>query len=312
MKRLLQYLIFCVFALLVYDRGLSLILDYLYLKTKTGQTGGKINYYLTSAKSFDFLIMGNSRSLYQVIPDSLAADAYNLSHAGMGPSFQTGLLSVLIKHTKMPKTILLHIEPYDFIGDHENRDIQNLKYYYGKDSIVTQLINRISSTEKLKFAFQLYRYNGKGFSLLKNFIQTGSSVVVNNGYEPLLPQLTDSANTLYSVQAYRPIPSTHLNPEQMEILSDFIRMCRDKNTMLICFTSPVYYESGSGLNVTLDSLDAFLTKMDVPYLNYIKSPIESLENHPSLWRDANHLNHKGAQIETQRLKKDLTELLEPE
>ncbi|MCB0489365.1 MAG: hypothetical protein R2820_08790 [Cyclobacteriaceae bacterium] len=312
MKKLFQYLIFCMFALLVTDRGLSFILDYLYVKTKTGQTGGKINYYLTSTKHVDFLIMGNSRSLYQIIPDSLAGNAYNLSHAGMGPSFQTGLLSVLIKQAKLPSIILLHIEPYDFIGDHENRDIQNLRYYYGKDSIVTQLINKISTTEKFKFTFQLYRYNGKGFSLLKNFVQTSSSAIDSNGYEPLPPQPTDSINTLYSVQAHEPIPAASLNPEQAEILSDFIQMCRVKNIKLICFTSPVYYESDSNFTVALDSLGAFLAKMNVPYLNYIKSPIESLENHPSLWRDANHLNHKGAQIESQRLKKDLTGLLEQE
>lgn len=304
LKKLILYLSICALTLFIADLGLSLIFDYLYKRTKTGQTGGKINYYLSSASPANILIMGNSRSLYQIIPDSIGHDVFNLSHAGMGPAFQTGLLSILIHQAKMPDTILLHLEPYDFIGDQSNRDIQNLKYYYGKDSLVTQLINKINPTEKYKFIFQLYRYNGRVISLVKNFIQTNNSIVSSNGYEPLFPQPSDSSNTLYSSQTQGSNHNAPFNRDQFELLIDFIQMCRHQNTELICFTSPIY-TSDHEFRSVLDSITVNLNKTEVPYINFIDSPIELLEKRPSLWRDANHLNHNGAQIESQALKNSI-------
>jgi len=310
MNKLIRYITICALALVLTDLALGLVFDYLYSKTKTGQTGGKINHYLSLASPPDILIMGNSRSLYQIIPDSIGPDAYNLSHAGMGPSFQTGLLNILINQKKIPGTILLHLEPYDFFGNQPNRDIQNLRHYYGKDSIVTQLIDRISPTEKFKYVFQLYRYNGRIMSLLKNFIQTNNSVATDTGYEPLPAHPSDSLNTLYSVQARELVAAGVYNPKQLVLLNNFILMCRQQNISLICFSSPLYKSSGREFKSTLDSLTTYLAKMDVPYINYIEFPIASLENHPSLWRDANHLNHLGAQLESQALKKSVNKLLQ--
>ncbi len=312
MRKFIRYFSLCVLTLFAADLGLSLVFDYLYINTKTGQTGGKINHYLSAASPTTILIMGNSRSLYQIIPDSIGTDVYNLSHAGMGPAFQTGLLSILVNQEKIPDTILLHLEPYDFLGDQSNKDIQNLKYYYGKDSLVTQLINKISPTEKYKFTSALYRYNGRAISLFKNFIQTTNNNVNNNGYEPLLPQPSDSTNTLYSAEAIEPIQPASFNRGQLEILVDFIQMSRHQKIKLICFTSPTYYASGQHFRPALDSLTAYLNKMEVPYINFIDAPIELLENRPTLWRDANHLNHAGAQIESQALKNSVNKLRDME
>ena len=172
MRKFSIFFIVSLLILFAFDRGFGYIFDSLYRQTKTGQTGGKINYYLSLSKTPEWVVMGNSRAFYQIIPDSFAMPTYNLCHAGMHQVFQTGLITQMEKEGKMPKLILLHLEPEEFIGEQFNRDIQNLKFYHGKNEWITGELNALSRYEQAKFLFASYRYNGRVISLLKNYLQT--------------------------------------------------------------------------------------------------------------------------------------------
>jgi hypothetical protein len=287
--------------MLLVDRGLGLLLDHLYSKVKTGQTGGKINYYLSKSSLPPLLIMGNSRALYQVIPDSLGIQSFNLAHAGMSQIFQTGLISILKDAHKMPPLILLHLEPEEFTIDDNGSDIQNLKYYYGKNTLVTQYISRISIFESSKFNFQLYRYNGRVFTLLKNLIQSTLLFKDYNGYDAILASPKDSLHTIYSSHALKDIENVNLNPRQLSYLLAFISICKQSKTTLICFTSPMYRQP-KNLNVVAGKLNVILKSQGIRYINFIQNPIETLKDKPSLWKDVHHLNDNGAIIETRELR----------
>ncbi|MEQ8362601.1 MAG: hypothetical protein RH948_06990 [Cyclobacteriaceae bacterium] len=287
------------------DRGFNYLLDQLYNETMTGQTGGKINHYLSLKNSPEILIMGNSRSLYQVIPESINPNSYNLSHAGMGLAFQSGLLSILSEKEKMPSIILLHLDPDDFTSDQRNSDIRNLKYYYGRNAVITNSINNLSRAEKFKYLFKLYRHNGRLIPLLKNYIQTLNTTTFSNGYESLMPKPQDSINTIYSSMAQKKLPEKKFDKNQLKLLNDFILLCQQSDTKLICFTSPVYFNPGNRYQITLYNIESFLASQEIPYINYLTNPIQPLQNRPSLWRDAFHLNDSGAKIESKSLKESI-------
>jgi hypothetical protein len=297
-----------IVLLIVCDRSLGYLFDYFYKHTKTGQTGGKINYYLSLPQTPEWVIMGNSRALYQIIPDSFARPTYNLCHAGMHQIFQTGLLTQMEKEGKMPPLILLHIEPNEFMGEQFNRDIQNLKYYHSKNEWITRELNTLSSYEKVKFLFACYRYNGRVISLMKNYIQTMRSPVASNGYMAIEPTATDSATTMYSLQQKHPIVAETINEQQWSYLNEFIGRCQKNGTQVICFTSPIYsyhHKSSSGVQ----ALESRLQNMGVPYINYLKKNIPSLQQKASLWKDRHHLNHAGAQFESSVLADDVVDIL---
>ncbi|MFY8035865.1 MAG: hypothetical protein ACOVMQ_01800 [Cyclobacteriaceae bacterium] len=294
--------------LFICDRSLSYLFDYFYQHTKTGQSGGKINYYLSLEKTPEWVVMGNSRALYQIIPDSFPATTYNLCHAGMHQIFQTGLLTQMANEGKMPKLILLHIEPEEFIGEQFNRDIQNLKYYHSKNEWITNELNALSPYEPTKFFFASYRYNGRVISLMKNYLQTRRTDYNSNGYMVIEPSETDSITTMYSLQQAQPPSNEKLNLQQWNYLRAFIDRCQKEKTQVICFTSPVYSYSYRATAGVLE-LEKNLEKMGVPYINYLQKNIPALQQRASFWKDRHHLNHAGAQIESSVLQHDVDSLL---
>lgn len=297
-----------VSLLIVCDRSLGYLFDYFYQHTKTGQTGGKINYYLNLSKTPEWVIMGNSRALYQIIPDSFARPTYNLCHAGMHQIFQTGLLTQMAGEGKMPTLILLHIEPDEFMGEQFNRDIQNLKYYYSKNEWITRELDRLSRYEQVKFLFASYRYNGRVISLIKNYIQTMRAPYASNGYMAIEPTATDSATTMYSLHQELPTAAKIINKQQWNYLNEFVSRCRKNGTHVICFTSPIYsYHQAS--NIGMQELESRLKKMGVPYINYLNKKIPALQKKASFWKDRHHLNHAGAQMESSVLAKDIEDIL---
>lgn len=299
-----------VVLLIVCDRSLGFLFDFFYKHTKTGQTGGKINYYLSLPKTPEWVVMGNSRALYQIIPDSFARPTYNLCHAGMHQIFQTGLLTEMEKQGKMPPLILLHIEPDEFLGEQFNRDIQNLKYYHSKNEWITHELNVLSRYEQVKFLFASYRYNGRVISLMKNYIQTMRAPYASNGYMAIEPTFTDSTTTMYSLQQKLPVAAENMNEQQWDYLNEFIARCHKNGTQVFCFTSPIYsYHQKS--NPGIQELESRLQKLQVPYINYLKKDILALQLKASLWKDRYHLNHTGAQIESSVLAKDVDEILRP-
>ncbi len=294
-----------VAALLVFDNLTATVFDQLYKNVRTGQTGGKINQYLSLASTPDVLIMGNSRALYQIIPDSISPTAFNISHAGMGPGFQTGLLSILAQKNRLPKKILLHIEPSDFTTEQSNTDIQNLKFYYHENSYVRDQINRISKYEKYKYWFSMYRYNGRLMPLIKNLVLNREETNLG-GYEWISPTPHDSINTIYSYEKAKAYKEAAFNQDQLLFLEAFLDLCAQHNIQVVAFTSPLFNHLNQ-FPIATHQLVQFLTQRNIPFIRLTDAEQVVLSD-PFLWKDAFHLNHSGAQIQSRLISEKLKNL----
>jgi hypothetical protein len=332
MKRFFSYLGVALITLFAADRLLALAYDFLYNRMLIGQTGGKLNRYLTLPQQPSLVVMGNSRAYYQVIPDSFSVPTYNLCHAGMSQIFQTGLLSVISSHNRLPRTILLHLDPSEYTtGGEQPDDIKNLKHYYNRDTSVTRYINQLGmirpmvflgpwlglppemgafSAEKYKYVFDSYRYNGRVINLVKNAIETTRIPVskLGNGYEMIVPTERDSINTIYSARHEKPNPAVFFHPERLRHLRQFLAMCRAKNVRVIGFTSPLYKAVSHDV-ITCNKFRAFMQSQGLSYIDYVNQPLVSVQGKPKLWKDARHLNHLGAQLESQDLARKVNHLL---
>lgn len=311
MKKFFLYVALLLGVLVVADRALAFVFDRFYARTRTGQTGGKINLYLTQPRQPELLIMGNSRALYQIIPDSFPVSTFNLCHAGMSQVFQTGLLDVISHEKRLPRVILLHLDPFDYTKPVDQvSDIQNLKYYFGRNATVTKYVGQISPFEPYKYWFDSYRYNGRVVSLLKNFVETVRTPAdkLGDGYVPLPPTPRDSLKTIYSVQRDTNDVRLIFHEDRLHYLLEFVELCRANNIRLICFTSPIYpklpYAEAAGRK-----LEAELRARSIPYVDYINEPIPALVNRPTLWLDSRHLNELGAKIESHDLARRVAPML---
>jgi hypothetical protein len=304
MKVFLKYLFALLCLVFILDRGLGYIFNKFYIHNKVRSTGGKINYYL-SLPPPDLLVMGSSRSL-AIIPDSFKVSCFNLGHEGMDDVFQTGLLDIIIRSNKIPKTILLHVDPEIYYAkdtDTYSRGIENLKYYYGKDSLVTVYINEISFHERFFFLFHLYRYNGRAFNLIKNAITNPEYIERNKGYEPINPTPDDSINTITMARIMPDDGPFKLS--RLKYLFRFIDLCKSNHIQLILFTSPQYANRFKDAS----EFDSIINYKGIPYINYLKLGLPVIENNPKMWRDPVHLNSTGAAYESSDLAKRVTVLL---
>lgn len=330
MKRFLLYLVLVLAVVFVADRALALVYDALYRRTMIGQTGGKINQYLSLPTQPALVVMGNSRAYYQVIPDSFAVPTYNLCHAGMSQVFQTALLNVISTADRLPTTILLHLDPPEYTNPAEQlTDVQNLKHYYGRDTTVTRLTNQLGivqpfawlaplvdsataafSAERPKYLFGTYRYNGRVINLVKNAAQSARTpyASLGNGYEAILPSDRDSLTTIYTARRDTADPTARFHPERLRFLRQFLRVCRDRRIRVIGFTSPLYaappHEAAA-----CRAFGQFLRAEGVPYIDYVSHPLAAVQGRPSLWKDSHHLNHVGAQMQSHDLARRVAHLL---
>ena len=311
MKRFFLYLAVVTVAVVAADRLLAVVYDALYRRTLIGQTGGKINRYLSLPETPKLVVMGNSRAFYQVIPDSFAVPTYSLCHAGMSQVFQTGLLSVMASAERLPPTILLHLDVPEYTAAQEQlTDIQNLKFYYRRDTTVTRLIRRISPYERHKYFFDTYRYNGRVINLLKNAAQSAITPTdqLGNGYEAIAASSVDSVATILSARRDVADSAARFHPERLRHLRQFLAMCRANHVRVIGFTSPLYARSPHELTACR-ALGRFLRAEGVPYIDYVNQPLASLQGRPTLWKDSHHLNELGARLQSQDLARRVNVLL---
>ncbi|MBF9222137.1 hypothetical protein [Hymenobacter ruricola] len=272
------------------DFALTKLFDALYVRVRTGQTGGEINQYLAMPQTPAMLIMGNSRARYQVDPDSFVVPTYSLCHAGMGQVFQTGLLDVLRLHKKLPPAILLHVDFEEYMDADNTEDVGNLRYYYHKVPSITSEINGISKYERVKYLFQFYRYNGRTINTLKNYLQSINYSYAGNGYQKSPPVLGDTAT--FRMPAPSPV-NPRVHRANLRHLESFIKRCKSNQVKLLCFTSP-YLSPHSYAATAARSIDSLLRTQHVPYLNVAAHTPPILMHHAKLWQDGDHLNELGA------------------
>lgn len=305
MKKFSYFFLLFLGGLFFLDRSAAWLLDQMYLRIRDGQRGGLVNTYLNLPPR-PILLMGDSRVVANVCPDSIGPAAFSLAHNGTTQIFHTGLLSVLREQNKLPKTIVLHVDLEEFLRPSHPEDIQYLKYYYGQAPLVTAYTNEWAWLSPLKFSFALARHTGTLGSLAKNYVSRHQPSPLNQGYEPKMATPDDSLRVLYALEKLNAEPP-YLNRSHLRYLQDFIAICQQEKVELICFTA-TYYRRPRHVARTSALVDSLLRAESIPYINYAQHPIAELSAKARYWRDATHLNILGVPLQSQDLARRLAEL----
>ena len=247
MKKILSYLISLVIIFAILNYVIATGLANLYKSNFEGQSGGKINCLLENNKNVQILAIGDSRCAHHIIPDDLGPNNFNLSHNGMSLIFHTGLIDQVINYEEISvDTILLNLDILElsFLNEKNNFDIKQLKYFYGKNTWITNKVNLLDFKEKYKYFLPIYKWNGKIPTLIANiFLKNNRSL---NGYVPTISSKRDSLNVLWQWKSTNnnllKNKDLNINKQCSEYLIHIKNICLKSNITLICFFSPIKHE----------------------------------------------------------------------
>lgn len=311
MFKFLKYFVLLFLVVVVADRVIYFAITKVQASTYRGIQGGKINHYLALPQTPNLLIMGPSNAAYQVDPQNFAVPTYNLGHPDTEDAFQTALLSVVIRNNKIPKNILLHVNPFAYLGknakeDYNSKSPLKLGYLYSKDPLVTKYINDIGIKERIKYFFRLTRYNNKVIGIAKDFAQTKVSGPIPNGFFAFEPAITDSFNVTTDYKkiltlAKPDFDSTDVvQTKKLKYLDEFLVLCKLHQINVILFTLPFYPDVAEQRKDELATqmVRTFSKQRNATYIDFRQTSLSQLINNPAYWKDLQHLNATGTKLES--------------
>ena len=312
MLKFLKYLVVLLVVVFVADRAIYFLISKVQKASYRGIQGGKINHYLSLQQAPTLLIMGPSNAAYQINPNNFEVPTYNLGHPDTEDAFQTALLSIVVNSNKAPKNILLHVNPFAYLGNNANDVYEStsplkLGYYYSKDTVVTQYINDLGIKERIKYFFKLSRYNNKVVGIAKDFAQTKVSGLFEDGFFAFEASADDSFNVVTEykkvIRMAKPeYDSTNvIQLKKLKYLEHFVALCKLHNINLILFTLPYYPDvmKQRSDELATRSVRSFSTQHGLQYFDFRQTNLVQLINHPTYWKDMQHLNSIGSKLESE-------------
>lgn len=291
MKKFLIHIIcFCILIVVV-DRCMGIVFDYLRENAKGGST--KELYYIANESVDDVVIFGSSRANHhyvpQIIEDSLGLTCFNMGKDGNGIVLMYGRYQMLLERYN-PKLIIYDVNySFDFSTEYDNsRYINLLKEYYSK--IKKSFVGLIDWKEQCKLLSKMFQANSRVFTML------GDNVLIqdiNNGYLPLYGVVTDSTKYEYDI-----VDSIDwvLDSMKLSLFERFVCDTKDRDIPLVMFVSPVYAKSS---RVDYIEAEKICAKYDVPF--YYLMEMDGIASDCTMFQDRTHMNNTGAEKYTREI-----------
>lgn len=292
MKKFILKILLLVFILVVVDRSIGYLFNYMQYNSKGGDTGRMV--YIANEMNEDILIFGSSRAIHhydpKIIEDSLQMSCYNCGRDGNGIIFSYGMYR-LFRNRYTPKIIIYDIVAnFDLINEGNNEKYLDwLRYFYDKPGIDSIFID-IDKTEKYKMLPKMRRYNGKFIQIASDYISPKQSDIkgyrpVNDfmNYEPTKTNQTAKQNLQY-------------DNTKIKYFKKLIYDCKEKGTQLIFMVSPAYK---GDKNNTYEAIIRLAESEKIPFFYHYDDQEISLNR--EYFYDSGHMNKFGAECYTKKI-----------
>lgn len=188
-----------------------------------------------------------------------------------------------------PKTIIWDIQPGCMNTVGGEREYQNVRYlspYYHEGNVwAEQYIDSEDKWSSVKMKCRMFAYNSKLLNSLFPIVIGGSTT--ENGYIPLPSEGYDYPKLSADFEdksEYEPLP------EKLEFFASTIERCRKEGVELVIVASPQYVHTSRAYLSAVADLQKVAKQYGCEVYDYADYYIDS----PELYKDAAHLNHKGA------------------
>lgn len=300
MKKSIKLFLILVLLFFVTDRLVYIGIRSLDEKVFSGQSGGKVNHFLSLKDSVNLLVFGSSRAFHHVDTKALDSLSYNMGADGTRIGYSAALISSLDKQNQ---TILVHIDPVSIYNpEYVGKDILGLLNIARRNENVNDFLFEVYPDEVfLSKIFNSYVYNGKILGLLKNYLSPKYNHEFYSGYEPIVP--TEEQKQIFKklinktdfTKFVNTATDTVPNPMVDKFIAIIKNKCLENNSKLVFFTSPTLKKND---DVLLRNVKEYFDSKDVVYFDFSQLiDISDTDN----WKDFTHLSGKGASIFTKEL-----------
>lgn len=247
----------------------------------------------------EMLVIGSSKASHHYVPtilsDSLKVTVYNCGQDGCFFLYQNCIINMVLDRYQ-PKMIIWDIQPelFNHVGGNSG-EYQNIRYlspYYDNSSWVASYVNSETRLMKLKMQSKMFAYNSKIFNYLLPLVEKGEQTT--NGYIPL-------ANEGYSYpkidEEFKEEVPYHLDNDKLALLSRTIERCKVENVSLFFSISPTYNNKANAYLLAVKDIQKVTSDCGIACYDYSSDSI--FMNDPTLFKDASHLNDKGAKLFTE-------------
>jgi hypothetical protein len=292
---IIRLTLFCLIFLIL-DRAIGWLLDTQYSKISTGP--GRYNYIKTHRN--DCLIMGSSTSTCyddDILTKSLGMSVLNVGLDGSALIYSRCLLDLLIRNNTAPKLIILNIDLFEFrksawSGNYYSM-MEQYRPLFGQSDFIDKALYKGKKLEPVKYVLSSYRYNDLPLSLIQKRLEKETRYARAKSSEDILALPIDDKTLKEKFSNELDIDQRKIN-----LLKEFVSVCREKGIRIILIESPIYYP-----NLSMTKRDRIIEglikktaqEMDVSFIPLTQDTCNVFTNN-RLFVDVLHLNHEGSII----------------
>jgi hypothetical protein len=268
----------------------------------------KMDHLYASGYKPDILFLGSSRVLNDIDPHIIdtvcGMRSYNLGAEMAGIAEIRMLLGVCIERGKIPRILVINIDPSSFQVDVPIYDFPDLLSYADKDTVVYNRMAGILDVYAHKWKYPFYRLQqltgvNDGFkvdALLKSKEAFRQEVRTMNGISPDVLQDNgfEALNGTYGETYVNPI-NEKFQEKGFDLLQDIVDTCRQRQIPVVLITAPMYFvyrKTFLNTAAVLSRVSDLARRDSIPYFNMID---DSLSLHKDNFFNFVHLNGRGAE-----------------
>lgn len=282
MKKFVEKLLIIALLILGIDLLVGVISDKVVMNMpETSAYISKTTHSLLKKKA-DIIVLGASKAKHGYNPfmleDSMGLSCYNAAEDGCDMMYYDMMLSGFLSRCN-PKIVIIDMAPLSLMN---TPSIQGGKFLYGLSTVVDSFYNEnLSWGERIKIKSALYRFNGFYGQMASNVLNKN---LPNKGYTPITGFYKDGK--IMKDTVFTP------NEKEIEYMNDVVAKCKKGKVRLIMCVSPSYHYNP----LFDDYLNGYCKQHKVEFFDLAT---DKKFIHPTLFKDADHLNTEGSKLFTQ-------------
>lgn len=255
--------------------------------------------YILDKCDAECLMIGSSKAersyVTDILQDSLLMSVYDGGQGGCFFLFQNCVVNMLLDRGK-PKQIIWDVQPECLPESSTMQEYQNVRYlspYYDSASWVRAFVDSEDSRAAVKMQCQMFRYNTKLVQYVMPILGGGKKT--KGGYSPLptcgykYPVLKDGAATAETLMG-------GVDEYKLNVYEKTLSRCKENDVDITIFISPSYSIKGRAYKEAVVQLAEVANRYGYELMDF--SSDERFMCDSTLFKDASHLNDRGARMYT--------------
>jgi hypothetical protein len=257
----------------------------------------------------NLIVLGASHATHGINPKYLEGEdrrVYNLALNGGNPVFYLKWYEkVLSRYYPRPSYVLYAADWFMFDDHRLVRRFEQDSKYFPLRLFVAELGDSSAFETMLLNRFTLIRDRKKILHLLLKKRRYEDFYVMTKYYRGFVP-----FETKKDIQKAKVVKVTH-SPEQLKAFEEILNRFERDRIQVILVQIPEYIpgRESPGIAENTDRLNRIAKDRKLPFLNYNREGASNINYEKAFYSDWGHLNEKGSEVFSKRLREDLRSLL---